>query len=400
MGTYKTIRCRYFNDDGQPIKPYCNQGSRCSFIHPEDTQWSRKKPHSSAYHDKNRPYPRTSPSVESRRHLSPLAPQSAVFKKSTHEDEPPTLAPGKGTSARDEKAMDVRADFGNHSPSSYDRGDRDAVPQEFLSSLQRLTSASQPSNVPPAPGLLTKLTPYKSEMAMERVADSFKNIAKITNQAIHDSAEYDKEDEKLRAYQELSTTLARISPSSAAAIAPSLTAVISNHAKYRDKVNTDFKRLARAWENVFELFVDATSRSIDAKVEDALLRIRDEADHQVKRIEMQERAPPPKRKFDEDWDSRPSQYHAESSRTSEMHGYDRSPDYKRTRQSSPPRSREHDERIATSRNRDERSFAPPGLLSSFEQRPMRGNVGDQSIQTNIDSTSTLVCRLLSCNDPI
>ncbi|KAK7014881.1 C3H1-type domain-containing protein [Favolaschia claudopus] len=44
MSVTKKYRCRYFEEDGRPIHPTCNQGDACRFVHPSDPQWPGLKP--------------------------------------------------------------------------------------------------------------------------------------------------------------------------------------------------------------------------------------------------------------------------------------------------------------------------------------------------------------------
>ncbi|KAJ7343506.1 hypothetical protein DFH08DRAFT_229085 [Mycena albidolilacea] len=45
MSVIKKYRCRYFEEDGRPIYPTCNQGDSCRFVHPSDVNlWPGLKP--------------------------------------------------------------------------------------------------------------------------------------------------------------------------------------------------------------------------------------------------------------------------------------------------------------------------------------------------------------------
>ncbi|KAG2368526.1 hypothetical protein BDR07DRAFT_16930 [Suillus spraguei] len=93
MSLYKTMRCRYFDEYGKGVKPFCNQGSRCRFIHPSDLQWDkgRTNPEKSAYNDmkceKSKAKPKHKPKASSTSPLqrgprsSPLVPQSDLFRR-------------------------------------------------------------------------------------------------------------------------------------------------------------------------------------------------------------------------------------------------------------------------------------------------------------------------------
>ncbi|KAG1831787.1 hypothetical protein EV424DRAFT_128570 [Suillus variegatus] len=84
---------QYFDEHGKGIKPFCNQGSRCRFIHPSDLQWDkgRVNPEKSAYNDtkceKSKTKPKHKPKASSTSPLqrgprsSPLVPQSDLFRR-------------------------------------------------------------------------------------------------------------------------------------------------------------------------------------------------------------------------------------------------------------------------------------------------------------------------------
>ncbi|KAH7930796.1 hypothetical protein BV22DRAFT_34661 [Leucogyrophana mollusca] len=121
MSLYKTMRCRYFDERGKALKPFCSQGNRCRFIHPGDTQWERliakrqrsftdqsdkakdKDRFKGPCKDKTSMSP-TRPLLGPR--SSPLVPQSALFKRNQGDNDrdPRPLARdhrGRGSGVRD-----------------------------------------------------------------------------------------------------------------------------------------------------------------------------------------------------------------------------------------------------------------------------------------------------------
>ncbi|KAA1471192.1 hypothetical protein DENSPDRAFT_837128 [Dentipellis sp. KUC8613] len=98
------------------------------------------------------------------------------------------------------------------------------------------------------------------------MVDLFRRIAKLSNRATQDTAAYDAEEVKLKTYTELSNTLSQISSSATMAVRPTLEEIITNRAKYQERVQVDFKHLGHVWEDVFQLFVTGTVQSIEAKL--------------------------------------------------------------------------------------------------------------------------------------
>jgi hypothetical protein len=155
----------------------------------------------------------------------------------------------------------------------------------------------------------------------------------------------DKEQEKLETYNNLSATLAKVSPASVAAIAPTLASVISSHSKQRQAVQDDVHDLTNVWDDFMALFVENVTRRIDVKVNSAVARIREEADIQAARIaRMRASLPnnaeppvrpavdvPPKRKYEDEprrWEERTPHRPNQPRYVREA---DRSPDEKRAR---------------------------------------------------------------------
>ncbi|THH11580.1 hypothetical protein EW146_g7984 [Bondarzewia mesenterica] len=309
---------QYFDERGRPVKPYCGQGDRCSFIHPNDPTWftappSRKPASGSA--DAYRPRPRgvrcTSQSG-GRRRQSPLASQSEVFKKTNadaevryknddhlrahgHEGKPVPIEPSwdrnhfmemkfadqpvPHCSEKHRVAYDTPSREKSSSSSSRgcDRKDNETSRQLYRKDLPVTDIVS---DVPlrsrhSVPG--NDLEHGRDDgQFVDKIVESFRAIAKLTNKAVQDTAAYDKEEEKLRTYSELSATLAKVSPSATSAVAPTLAAVTINHAKYRDTIQSDFRKLGHVWEDVFEHFVTGVVRAVDLELANTVNRWRKE----------------------------------------------------------------------------------------------------------------------------
>ncbi|KAI0065354.1 hypothetical protein BV25DRAFT_1674783 [Artomyces pyxidatus] len=338
MPPFKTIRCRYFDERGRPLKPYCLQGERCSFIHPEDSNWATGAPNKVP--PLGRPSkvgPRTSSSAEPRRldnrgrRVEPLADQSTLFKRVNEDDDfdrpydrerersrdydlssskysPSRPYDRDHSKFRDDRNHSVpdkvihkpaytRPDDGSrHSKDPNQRYYRDHQDRVYRAEDSKKRAAEHPRQIMrdderendrhDLPSVLlspssTMVAQREGKKSVETIVELFRNVAKITNQATLDSAAFDKEDEKLQIYTELSDSLAKISPSAASAIGPTLANVIANHAKYRERVEADFKRLSRAWEDIFESFIQGVVHALDVQLETGLVRLRDEIRYRV-----------------------------------------------------------------------------------------------------------------------
>jgi len=166
--------------------------------------------------------------------------------------------------------------------------------------------------------------------------------SRITNQYFLDNAACDKEQEKLESYNNLSSTLAKVSPASVAAIAPTLASVIASHSKQSEKVQVDLKRLTDVWEDTTALFAENVCQAIDKRMDSAITRIREEADKEISRImaaAKKAEVPPtsggiPKRKYEDEpprWDDRSSYRDGTPRDSGRYNDRNRSPEGKRAR---------------------------------------------------------------------
>ena len=87
---------------------------------------------------------------------------------------------------------------------------------------------------------------------------------------MQDSAACAREEEKLRTYSDLSSGLAKASPLATGAVAPTLAAVTINHAKYRERAQSEFKRLGHVWEDILELLVKGVFHAVDSELESTI----------------------------------------------------------------------------------------------------------------------------------
>ncbi|KIM87051.1 hypothetical protein PILCRDRAFT_4280 [Piloderma croceum F 1598] len=118
----------------------------------------------------------------------------------------------------------------------------------------------------------------------EKVVELFKNLANISNQAVQDTAAYNSEEQKLKNYRELSSTLSEISTSAAKAVAPTLAGVIASRAKCKERVDNGLKTLGYLWEDIFDVFVQSVVGTIDGRLQDALISLKREGENAVSKV--------------------------------------------------------------------------------------------------------------------
>lgn len=106
----------------------------------------------------------------------------------------------------------------------------------------------------------------------------------LSNEAHKGTAAYNSEENKLKTYTELSSTLAQISPSAAKAVAPTLENIIGNRARCKERVDSDFQTLGYIWEDIFDVFIQGVVGAIDGRLKDALLTLKKEEEYAVRKV--------------------------------------------------------------------------------------------------------------------
>ena len=95
---------------------------------------------------------------------------------------------------------------------------------------------------------------------------------------MQDSCQLDKEEERLKAFTELSAELSKAAPSTAMAVTPALAAVITSHAKCKERVTAHVKELDSLWENLFSIFVTNIVKTTNISLEHAVASLHKERD--------------------------------------------------------------------------------------------------------------------------
>ncbi|KAJ7449787.1 hypothetical protein FB451DRAFT_1286545 [Mycena latifolia] len=373
-GVTKKYRCRYFEEDGRPIHPTCNQGDSCRFVHPNDSNWPGLKPFvdtrllkSSSASKRNKEVGRaggSNPTSESRgpalvsqsdlflrckvevddhamrtdngrplqkeydgkidrdrdrdrnrandnrdpvgnaerayksyprnRSISPVRPYAKKYSRTgsdrsrkseldTNRNKGPVKQGGDLTSTE----LKIRPEAPNVEARTKDSANSKAhfAPS---SSVQNLGLAS-PEIVPKmhAASTLQVTAPPQVSNEMkraERLVGLFRNLARLSNQVMQETAAHEREGQKLQTYTEISSALSKISASAATSVAPTLADIMLKHEQCKHRAEESFRTLGGVWEQVFDVFVTEVAHVIDAKLQDAMTTLKREGEHAVKEI--------------------------------------------------------------------------------------------------------------------
>ncbi|KAG2144987.1 hypothetical protein BD769DRAFT_943108 [Suillus cothurnatus] len=101
---------------------------------------------------------------------------------------------------------------------------------------------------------------------------------RLCSQLVQDSCQLDKEEDKLKAFTELSTELSKAAPSTAMAVTPALAAVITSHAKSKERVAARVRELDSLWESLLSNVVMTIVKTTDINLERAIALLHRETD--------------------------------------------------------------------------------------------------------------------------
>ncbi|OAX44629.1 hypothetical protein K503DRAFT_194455 [Rhizopogon vinicolor AM-OR11-026] len=318
MSLYKTMRCRYFDESGKGVKPFCNQGSRCRFIHPSDLQWDKGRNNPEKFYndtksDKSKARSKFKAKASSASPVprgprsSPLVPQYDLFKRNQGElDRERGCDPEIKPIQRDHRDRDFdywersvrERDRSRDARRSRERNDENKRPHlskrskkvegqvtrsSIVDSGDNRESGSRHGKdrrdaLQMTPGNSSSQLSADKKRQIEVVGEFSSRLAKLCSQLVQDSCQLDKEEERLKAFTELSSELSKAAPSTAMAVTPALAAVITSHAKCKERVTACVKELDSLWENLFSIFVTNIVKTTNINLEHAVASLHKERD--------------------------------------------------------------------------------------------------------------------------
>ncbi|KAF5391439.1 hypothetical protein D9757_001911 [Collybiopsis confluens] len=346
MAPYKKYQCRYYDaETGRPLSPSCGLGSYCRFVHPDDPNWPGLKcrpplprPKGSSgfqsvwHHDDNRNRPRRSPSPAPPIRRSPLVSQKDHFMRCKVEPDTNDLP----FRFDDDEGDTDRENFAPHRYHniSEPRSRRSAVepksPRErsiavlqntlvsdvrdrLSTEYMRLIEAfllSQDKTRARADRLDESQTSITLSVASQAEATKtrseqfislFKDVAMyavmFSSQIIQDTVLHNQEERKLQTFNEISTTLSKISASSAGVVAGPIADIILAHTKSKERLDVNFRQLGAAWENVFGTLMAEFSLNLENKLQAALTSVKNEADNVLHQLKRRRESLSPERKW-------------------------------------------------------------------------------------------------------
>ncbi|KAJ3977768.1 hypothetical protein EV361DRAFT_532163 [Lentinula raphanica] len=286
---YKKYQCRYFDETGYPLTP-CKQGDQCRFVHPEDPQWPGVKCYPYFHKNTSSYSSRARHDYDSdRRHRSPsggrgvpLAPQGALYRRFKVEEEDIPLNYDSNwkpdsTSRRRPASQEPSGDRRRTAEPSEKRKATDQTESNAETTNKNIINASNASasnSTGPNPHVDSDA---EAKERAERFVSMFKDVAMVSSQIIQDTVLLDQEERKLQTFNEISTTLAKISASSAASVAGPIADILLAHAQSKERLDENFRLLGAAWEKVFNSFMVEFSTGLENKLQAALASVKNEA---------------------------------------------------------------------------------------------------------------------------
>ncbi|KAL4074455.1 hypothetical protein V8B97DRAFT_1694998 [Scleroderma yunnanense] len=276
MSLYKTIRCRHFDDSGHAIKPYCTQGMRCRFIHPDDPQWKGGKE-------------------------GPSAPPSKAYESSEHRHGSSTDSPrskqehGERDHERSHRERQKR-DFESleryiHQNRTSPRGTSDRRSYSY----QRSRNESKPSkSVPRTESTKQGRSKERSRTenkqcttsgpsdiwegrlsTNENMSDLFRSLIKLCTEIVQDANTLSREEDKLRAFTDLSAELSQASNGSAITVAPTLAAAITSHGECKERIEQHTQELETLWASLFSALERNIVKAVETHLKTAVAMLQE-----------------------------------------------------------------------------------------------------------------------------
>ncbi|KAG9318462.1 hypothetical protein JVU11DRAFT_553 [Chiua virens] len=295
MSLYKTARCRHFDEAGNPIQPYCSQGNKCRFIHPNDYQWAKLKRRNDSTpspqsrqlaRSKGKHKPQFSPDSPPHRQRSPLrTPQMDSFKRKEKDaprepenrDWPPVQ---NGDRRRESDSWLYTRERGDPLDKGYaskrPNDESEPYPNQRLRLSGRTTyGPTSGDNTHPSPqkneiACPVSRVPARDPGAKSKVSETFHRLAKLCCEIVQDTCFLDREEDKLKAFTGLSSQLSRAVPGAAMAVTPALATVITGHTRTRERVEHHVSELEALWKALFSTLEDDISKAIDSRLEQAM----------------------------------------------------------------------------------------------------------------------------------
>ncbi|KAJ3936863.1 MAG: hypothetical protein NXY57DRAFT_83323 [Lentinula lateritia] len=304
---YKKYQCRYFDETGRPLTP-CKQGDRCRFVHPEDPQWPGVKCYPYVHKNSNSQPSWAEHDRQSSRRFSsppgsrggPLVPQGDLFRRCKVEEEDISLSHvatefnGKhdmasnrhrvASSHKDGQPFEI-SEGGKSTEQIHSRGPSTTINGNTLNKdNHHNNSASILASDFKRPQTITTLPTFpavseeEAKGRSERFVSMFRDVAMVSSQIIQDTVLLDQEERKLQTFNEISSTLAKISASSAASVAGPIADILLAHAQSKERLDENFRLLGAAWEKVFNSLMVEFSTGLENRLQAALALVKNEAE--------------------------------------------------------------------------------------------------------------------------
>ncbi|KAH7916066.1 hypothetical protein BJ138DRAFT_1140595 [Hygrophoropsis aurantiaca] len=117
-----------------------------------------------------------------------------------------------------------------------------------------------------------------TDVASVNTGDYFHRLASLSSQLIQNSCACTKEEDKLKAFTDLSSQLSQTAPAAAKAMAPTLLAVVVSHSQHKERVERVIQEIDSLWGELFSVFANGIATALDVKLQNSLEALRQEKD--------------------------------------------------------------------------------------------------------------------------
>lgn len=123
---------------------------------------------------------------------------------------------------------------------------------------------------------------------------------RTSSKIAQNSVDVGRENRRIDALTDLSSSLAQVSTAATSSVAPALINAVRNHALLKDKADDDYEILVTLWEDLFDLFIKELWAVMNKAVQDGIATLGQESDKLAGQLREKERDKKKKREEDSD----------------------------------------------------------------------------------------------------
>lgn len=143
--------------------------------------------------------------------------------------------------------------------------------RQICREIRRPTNCRQSPDrtwIPANGGLVSRSCQVRISLSLSRLILTC--ILRVSNDVVQSTAEFERQEKKLKSYTEISATLSKVSNSAAASVAPNLAEILLSHAQTQNHIDKGFAAIGNIWQEIFGVVISEVNEIVNASVEDAV----------------------------------------------------------------------------------------------------------------------------------